>query len=100
MGEGKRGVGGVERGGSGGEKGRGAAEKERDAANARAVEADHKIASATKERDDALAQLKGLKESEHRVEVLVAENNDLKQKLADAEKTVHVISEDKPKHEQ
>jgi Flp pilus assembly protein TadD len=90
----------VEEGRSAAEKGRAAAEKERDAANARAAEADQKIASATKERDDALAQLKGLKESEHRVEVLVGENTDLKQKLADAEKTVHEISEDKPKREQ
>jgi Flp pilus assembly protein TadD len=90
----------VEEGRSAAEKGRAAAEKERDAANARAGEVDQKIASATKERDDALAQLKGLKESEHRVEVLVAENNDLKQKLADAEKTVHEVSEDKPKREQ
>src|SRR5229473_3461780 len=73
----KKALAAVEEGRSAAEKGRAAAEKERDAANARAVEADQKIASATKERDDALAQLKGLKESEHRVEVLVAENNDL-----------------------
>ena len=37
---------------------------------------------------------------EQRVEVLVAENSDLKQKLADAEKTVREISADKPKKEQ
>jgi Tetratricopeptide repeat len=96
----KKALAAVEEGRSAAEKGRAAAEKERDAANARAAAADQKIASATKERDDALAQVKGLKESEHRVEVLVAENNDLKQKLADAEKTVHEISEDKPKREQ
>jgi len=90
----------VEEGRSAAEKGRAAAEKERDVANARAAEADQKIASTTKERDDAIAQLKGLKESEHRVEVLAAENNDLKQKLAGAEKMVREISEDKPKREQ
>src|SRR5437868_13903490 len=78
---------------------RAAAGKERDEANARATEADQKVASANKERDDALAHLKGLKDSEQRVEVLVAENSDLKQKLADAEKTVREISADKPKKE-
>jgi myosin heavy subunit len=78
---------------------RASASKERDEANARATEADQKIASANKERDDALAHLKGLKNTEQRVEVLVAENSDLKQKLADAEKTVREISADKPKKE-
>ena len=78
---------------------RAAAAKERDDANARASEADKKMTSANKERDDALAQLKGLKDTQQRVEVLVAENSDLKQKLADAEKTVREIGEDKPKKE-
>ncbi|HST30669.1 MAG TPA: tetratricopeptide repeat protein [Chthoniobacterales bacterium] len=78
---------------------RAASAKERDEANARASEADRKVTSATKERDDALAQLKGLKDTQQRVEVLVAENSDLKQKLADAEKTVREIGEDKPKKE-
>jgi Flp pilus assembly protein TadD/uncharacterized coiled-coil DUF342 family protein len=78
---------------------RASASKERDEANARAAEADQKIASANKERDDTLAHLKGLKDTEKRVEVLVAENSDLKQKLADAEKTVREISADKPKKE-
>ena len=78
---------------------RASASKERDEANAHAAEADQKVASANKERDDALAQLKGLKDTEQRVEVLVAENSNLKQKLADAEKTVREISADKPKKE-
>jgi len=78
---------------------RASASKERDEANARAAEADQKVASANKERDGALAHLKGLKDTEQRVEVLVAENSDLKQKLADAEKTVREISADKPKQE-
>jgi Flp pilus assembly protein TadD/uncharacterized coiled-coil DUF342 family protein len=82
------------------DKQRAAASKERDEANARSLEADQKIAGANKERDDALAQLKGLKDTQQRVEVLVAENSDLKQKLADAEKTVREISADKPKKEQ
>ena len=78
---------------------RASASKERDEANAHAAEADQKVASANKERDDALTQLKGLKDTEQRVEVLVAENSNLKQKLADAEKTVREISADKPKQE-
>src|SRR2546430_11002237 len=78
---------------------RASASKERDEANARALDADQKVVSANKERDDALAQLKGMKDTEQRVEVLVAENSDLKQKLADAEKTVQEISADKPKKE-
>jgi hypothetical protein len=80
--------------------GRSAASKERDEASARAAEAEQKIVAAHKERDDALAQLRGLKDTKQRVEVLVAENSDLKQKLADAEKTVREISADKPKKEQ
>src|SRR2546421_1260110 len=78
---------------------RASAGKERDEANARATEADQKVVSANKERDDALAHLKGMKDTEQRVEVLVAENSDLKQKLDDAEKTVREISADKPKKE-
>jgi cytochrome c-type biogenesis protein CcmH/NrfG len=81
-------------------QGRSAAEKERDDANAKVAAADQQRAAAGKERDDALAQLKGLKNTEQRVEVLIAENSNLKQKLADAEKTVREISADKPKKEQ
>src|SRR5256714_7567928 len=82
------------------DKQRAAAAKERDDANARGMQADQRIASANKERDDALAKLKGLKDTQTRVEVLVAENSNLTQKLADAEKTVREISADKPKKEQ
>ena len=81
------------------EQGRNAAEKERDAANAKASEASNQVASVTKDRDEALAQLKGAKAVEQRVQVLVAENSDLTKKLADAEKTVREISEDKPRKE-
>ncbi len=52
------------------------------------------------ERDTAIAQLKGSKEAQDHVQVLVAENADLKQRLANAEKTVREIGEDKPKKEQ
>jgi tetratricopeptide repeat protein len=82
------------------DKQRSVAGKERDEANARAAEAEQRIVAAHKDRDNALAQLKGLKDTQQRVEVLVAENSDLKQKLADAEKTVREISADKPKKEE
>src|SRR3984893_12434109 len=82
------------------EKGRVAAEKGKNEAIAKAAEANKEIASTSKERDDALGQLRGMKEAQQRVQVLVAENSDLKHKLADAEKSVHELSEDKPKKEQ
>jgi septal ring factor EnvC (AmiA/AmiB activator) len=102
------------------EEGRGTAEKERDAANGKAAEAEKQIvavtkerdeatakaadtgkqiASVTKERDQALNQLKGMKDAQQRVEALVTENSDLKQKLADAEKTVRDLGADKPEKE-
>jgi Flp pilus assembly protein TadD/predicted nucleic acid-binding Zn-ribbon protein len=86
---------------------RAAAEKEKDASNARMAEANKRLAavtqerdSATNERDSALAQLKGMKEAQKRMEVLVAENASLQKKLADAEKTVQGLSDEKPKKEQ
>lgn len=82
------------------EEGRAVAEKEKDEATAKSAEANQEIANTSKERDDALAQLKGMKEAQQRVQVLIAENTDLKQKLADAEKSVRQFSEDKPKKEQ
>jgi Flp pilus assembly protein TadD/septal ring factor EnvC (AmiA/AmiB activator) len=82
------------------EQGRATAEKERDSQNAKLADANSQIAKISKERDDALGQLVGLKDSEHRVAVLLAENTELKEKLATAEQTVREISEDKPKKEQ
>lgn len=76
-----------------------AAAKERDEAKAKAADAGKQIASVTKERDQALTQLKGLKDAEQRVQVLVAENSDLKAKLADAEKTVRDLNASKPEKE-
>src|SRR5947208_11706990 len=58
-----------------------------DEAKTKAADAGKQIASVTKERDQALTQLKGMKDAEQRVQVLVAENSNLKAKLADAEKT-------------
>jgi Flp pilus assembly protein TadD/uncharacterized coiled-coil DUF342 family protein len=74
--------------------------KERDSQNARLADANSQISQITKERDDALGQLAGLKDSEHRVAVLMAENTELKEKLATAEQTVREAGEDKPKKEQ
>ena len=82
------------------EAGRASAEKARDSQNAKLAAANSQIAQVRKERDDALGQLAGLKDSEHRVAVLLAENTELKQKLSAAEQTVREVSEDKPKKEQ
>ncbi|HEY2103740.1 MAG TPA: tetratricopeptide repeat protein [Chthoniobacterales bacterium] len=82
------------------EEGRNAAEKERDQQNAKLANATTEIAKVTKERDDARGQLAGLKDAQNRVQVLVAENTELKQKLENAEKTVREISDDKPRKEQ
>jgi len=82
------------------EQGRATAEKERDSQNAKLADANSQIAKISKDRDDALGQLVGLKDSEHRVAVLLAENTELKEKLATAEQTVREVSEDKPKKEQ
>src|SRR5438309_2307332 len=74
--------------------------KERDSQNTKLADANSQIAQITKERDDALGQLAGMKDSEHRVAVLMAENTELKEKLAAAEQTVQEMGEDKPKKEQ
>ncbi|HET9419078.1 MAG TPA: tetratricopeptide repeat protein [Chthoniobacterales bacterium] len=77
-----------------------AAEKEKEQRGAKLAEAERKIVTVTQERDQAVAQLKGGKESEQRVQMLVAENSDLKKKLADAEKSMREISAGKPQKEQ
>ena len=82
------------------EEGRAAAEKEKAAADAKLAEASTQVATVTKERNVLLNELKSAKQAEERVQVLVTENSDLKQKLAMAEKTVREISDDKPKKEQ
>ena len=74
--------------------------KERDSQNAKLAGANSQITQITRERDDALSQLAGLKDSEHRVAVLMAENTELKEKLAAAEQSVREAGEDKPKKEQ
>ncbi len=82
------------------EEGRTSAEKENEAASAKLTEANTEIASVTKERDELLGQLKNAKDAQERVAALVTENSDLQKKLAEAEKSVREISDDKPKQEQ
>jgi Flp pilus assembly protein TadD len=73
------------------------AEKQRDDTQAKFAEANNHIISLEHERDDALFQLKSVKESEQRFQSLVAEKNDLQQKLALAEEKVRKLSEGDPK---
>jgi Flp pilus assembly protein TadD/DNA repair exonuclease SbcCD ATPase subunit len=74
------------------------AEKQKNETNAKFAEANKQIATLSRERDQALAQLKGMKETEQRVQALLAESSDLKQKLASAEKSVRKLGEEKPQN--
>ena len=74
-----------------------AAEKQRDDTQAKLTEANDHLVTLEHERDDALSQLKSAKESEQRYQSLVAEKNDLQQKLAAAEERVAKLSEGDPK---
>ncbi|HSQ19229.1 MAG TPA: hypothetical protein VLR92_02530, partial [Blastocatellia bacterium] len=73
------------------------AENQRDDTQAKFAEANNHIGALEHERDDALSQLKSAKESEERFKSLVAEKNDLQQKLATAEGKVRKLSEGDPK---
>jgi Flp pilus assembly protein TadD len=73
------------------------AEKQKDDTQAKFAEANNHIIALEHERDDALSQLKSAKESKQRLESLVAEKNDLQQKLASAEEKVRKLSEGDPK---
>jgi len=72
------------------------AEKQREDTQAKFAEANNHIIALGHERDDALSQLKSAKESEQRWESLVAEKNDLQQKLTTAEEKVRKLSESDP----
>src|SRR5215475_9390061 len=76
---------------------RATAEKQRDDTQAKFADANNHIVALEHERDDALSQLKSAKESEQRLESLVAEKNDLQKKLATAEEEVRKLSEGDPK---
>ena len=73
------------------------AEKQRDDTQVKIVEANNHIIVLERERDDALSQLKPTKESEQHFQSLVAEKNDLQQKLTTAEEKVRKLSGDDPK---
>jgi len=73
------------------------AEKQRDETQTELAEASNHLVTVEHERDEALSQLKSAKESEQRFQSLVAEKNDLQQKLAAAEEKVSKLSEADPK---
>jgi tetratricopeptide (TPR) repeat protein len=73
------------------------AETQRDETQTKFAEANNRIVALERERDDALSQLKSARESEQHFQSLVAEKNDLQQKLATAEETVRKLSEGDPK---
>jgi tetratricopeptide (TPR) repeat protein len=73
------------------------AETQRDDTQAKFADANNHIVALEGERDNALSQLKSAKESEQRFQSLVAEKNDLQQKLATAEDKVRKLSEGDPK---
>ena len=77
---------------------RATAEKQRDDTQAKFAGANNHIVALEHERDDALSQLKSAKESEQRLESLIAEKNDLEKKLATAEEKVRKLSEGDPKN--
>jgi Flp pilus assembly protein TadD len=80
------------------EEARVAAEKQRDEANAKFADASGQIAKLAQERDEALAQLRGMKEAEQRLQGVLAENSDLRQKLAIADEKVREFGKDAPKN--
>ena len=73
------------------------AEKQRDDTQSKFAEANNQIIALERERDDALSQSKSATESEQHFQSLVAEKNDLQQKLATAEEKVRKLSEADPK---
>jgi chromosome segregation ATPase len=70
------------------EEARATAERQRDEANSKLAEANKQIAAVEQQRDEALAELKAGGETEQHTQALLAENGDLKLKLANAEKDV------------
>jgi Flp pilus assembly protein TadD len=78
------------------EEARATAERQRDEANAKLAETTNQMVALGQERDEALAQLEGVREATQRAEALTAENSNLKQKLANAEKKLGEFSESNP----
>jgi len=73
------------------------AEEQRDEANTKFRDASKQVATLSQERDEALAQLQGMKQAEQRLQAVLADNSDLKQKLANAERKVREFDKDAPK---
>ncbi|MGE5209233.1 MAG: hypothetical protein ACM3KL_07880, partial [Alphaproteobacteria bacterium] len=77
---------------------RATAEKQRDETQARFADANNHIVALERERDDAVSQLKSAKETEQRFQAVVAEKNDLHQKLATAEEKIKALAEAGPEN--
>lgn len=73
-----------------------AAEKQRDDTQAKFAEANEQITALEHQRDEALAQLRVVQGSEQGVQLLLAEKDDLQQKLANAEEKVRDLGESDP----
>jgi tetratricopeptide (TPR) repeat protein len=72
------------------------AEKQRDNTQAKFAEANEQITALEHQRDEAFAQLRLAKESKNGVQLLLAEKDDLQQKLGNAEEKVRTLGESDP----
>jgi Flp pilus assembly protein TadD len=72
------------------------AEKQRDDAQAKFADINEQIAALEHQRDEAFARLTLAKESQHGVQLLLAEKGDLQQKLTNAEEKVRNLDESNP----
>jgi len=72
------------------------AQNQRDDAQAKLATASKQITALEHQRDEALAKLEVANETEQGVQLLLAEKDDLQQKLANAEEKVRTLSESDP----
>jgi hypothetical protein len=70
------------------EEARATAERQRDETNAKLAQANRQITTVEQQRDEVLSQLKAGSETEQHTKALLAQNGDLKLKLANLEKNV------------
>jgi len=73
-----------------------AAEKQRDGTQAKFAEANEQITALEHQRDEALTQLRVVQGSEQGVQLLLAEKDDLQQKVANAEGKVRALGDSDP----
>ena len=73
-----------------------AAEKQRDDTQAKFAEANEQITALEHQRDEALTQLRVVQGSEQGVQLLLAEKDDLQQKVANAEGKVRALGDSDP----